>query len=285
MRDFKLGMVLAGLLFIASPLFCSEHISDYAEQKIVEILTPYVVLGLQEDSQTALQKIDAWEAEVAQTLPTVANDLEQEQLIFQSLFLMERRHYLFDPVTKSPELYAKLKAQFKKNERWLSAHQGEKVNKWMILFTGDLTSCYMVRSLAATIGYGMHVKRLYEQALEVDRDFAYAYINLGVWRQYAPGIFGGGEKKAADSYIKAFACARTDTEKYIASLYISQYYFTIDDAQQCEAYLALAEDLFPESKEIPLIRKINSRGVSLFQFNREQSGFDENHDEEETDEA
>ena len=235
MRFFKWCMSAGVLLFGLYPLFCTEQISPYTEQKISELLNPYVIMGLENKTDAALHKISALEAEIETTLPSMAIDLEQERLILQSLCLMERRHYQYDTKTKSPELQAAFKEQFKKNEQWLLAHEGKPANKWLLLFTGDLTSCYMVRSLSATIGYGMHVRRLYERALENNKTFALAYINLGLWRQYAPKIFGGGEEKAFEEYTKAFACATTDSERYIASIYLSQYWFTKNDKETCES--------------------------------------------------
>ncbi len=243
-------------------------------EKIAEILQPYVIMGLGGETEAPLRKIAALEKEMLSVLQKSAVDYEQEQLILESLYLMERRHYQFNPKTKSPELNDLFKEQFRKNERWLNSHENQPVNKWMLLFTGDLTSCYMVRSMAATISYGMHVRRLYERALEEDPQFALAYINLGLWRQYAPKIFGGGEERAFEEYTKAFACAKTDSEKYISSLYISQYWYEKHDAEKCADYLQIAEDTFPQSKEIPLIKKINAEGISLFTYNRNQSGVD-----------
>ena len=275
MRTFRLAVLSALMAFLATPLFCYDKISDYTTEKITEILQPYVIMGLEDETEGPLQKISTLEKEMIPTLQKIAVDYEQEILILESLYLMERRHYQFDPETKSPELNELFKEQFRKNERWLTAHDKQPVNKWLLLFTGDLTSCYMVRSIAATISYGMHVRRLYERALEEDPDFALAYINLGLWRQYAPMIFGGGEERAFEEYSKAFDCAKTNSEKYISSIYISQYWFEKGNEKKCADYLKIAEDTFPQSKEIPLIRKMNGQGISLFVYNRNQSGVDD----------
>lgn len=260
---------------MTAPLFCYDKISDYTAEKIAMILKPYVIMGLEEETEGPLQKISALEKELIPRLQQIAVDYEQEKLILESLYLMERRHYEYNSETKSPELNDLFKEQFKKNERWLSAHENQPVNKWMLLFTGDLTSCYMVQSIAATISYGMHVRRLYERALEEDPEFSLAYVNLGLWRQYAPMIFGGGEEKAFEEYSKAFDCAKTNSEKYISSIYISQYWFEKGNEKKCVDYLKIAEDAFPQGKEIPLIRKMNGQGISLFVYNRNQSGVDD----------
>lgn len=271
--------IFLGIFFIAAPLFCSEKISDYAEQKILQILNPYVVFGLKATEESPLQRLMAWEAEVEHDLPSAAIDLEQERLIFESLFLMEKRHYQYDP--KSPEMYKKLKEQFKKNDQWISEHEKEGINRWLYLFTGDMTSCYMMRSIPATLYYGLGVKRLYENAIKVDPSFAYGHINLGIWKYYAPGIFGGGAKKALKHYEAAAKGAKTDKAKYIANLYLSQYWFEKKDMEKCAEFLDKAEERSPGNKELALIRKVNTRGISLFEFNRSESGIDENTDEEE----
>lgn len=276
MRSFKLFVAVGALLFLTAPVFCYDRISEYTANKIAEVLQPYVIMGLEDEVETPLKKIAALEEEMIPVLQKHAVDYNQEILILKSLYLMERRHYQFDPKTNSPELNELFKEQFKENERWLSEHENQPVNKWLLLFTGDLTSCYMVRSIASTISYGMHVRRLYERALEQDNQFVLAYINLGLWRQYAPKIFGGGEERALTEYTNAFNCAKTDTEKYISSIYISQYWFEKGNHEKCAEYLSIAERSSPQSKEIPLIKKMNADGISLFTYNRTQSGVDDN---------
>ena len=274
MRTRSLPVIFILMTFMTAPLFCYDKISDYTAEKIAMILKPYVIMGLEEETEGPLQKISALEKELIPRLQQIAVDYEQEKLILESLYLMERRHYEYNSETKSPELNDLFKEQFKKNERWLSTHENQPINKWMLLFTGDLTSCYMVQSIAATISYGMHVRRLYERALEEDPEFSLAYVNLGLWRQYAPKFFGGGEEKAFEEYSKAFACAKTNSEKYISSLYLSQYWFEKNKKEKCAEYLNIAEEAFPQSKEIPLIREMNAAGTSLFVYNRDQSGVD-----------
>ena len=276
MRRFRIFVVLGLFVFLTAQAFCNDKISNYTAGKIADILQPYVIMGLEDETAAPLQKIDELEKEMDSVLKDVAVDYEQERLILESLYLMERRHYQFDPQTKSPELQDLFKEQFRKNEQWLANHENKPVNKWMLLFTGDLTSCYMVNSIAATISYGMHVRRLYERALEEDPNFSLAYINLGLWKQYAPKIFGGGEAKAFEEYVNAFACAQTDSERYIASLYISQYWFDKKNMATSAEYLKIAENIFPQSKEIPIIKDLNEKGISLFAYNRDQSGVDNN---------
>lgn len=280
MRFFRFTAILICSICFSAQVFCEDKISEYTQGKIAEILKPYVIMGLEEETETPLQKIAAAEEETNAILEKVAVDYAQEKLILESLYLMERRHYQFNPKTKSPELNELFKEQFKKNEQWLANYENKPVNKWMLLFTGDLTSCYMVHSIAATISYGMHVRRLYERTIEQDKTFALAYINLGLWRQYAPKIFGGGEEKAFREYSKAYECAKTPAEKYISSLYISQYWFEKNDMENCTKYLGIAEEAYPSSKEIPLIRELNEQGISLFAYNRDQSGVDDEDEDE-----
>lgn len=282
MRKWYIVFLL--LIFFGFSAFCSEQISTYTEQKIAEMLTPHVALSVCDDGEKTLQKIILYEEELETVLPSVAVDLAQERLILQSLYLLQKQHYSFDAETRSPELRKQMKAQRKANEDWIDEHESEGVCKWMYLFTGDVTSYYMVRSLPATIRYGMRVKHLYEKALDVDAQFSYAHINLGNWLYYAPKIFGGGVNKAAAQYQAALDGARMDKERYVANIDLSQYWFEKKNMQKCAEYLLAAERLFPDNQELALIRKVNNYGKSLFQYNRDQSGIDEELQEAEKDE-
>ncbi len=272
-------------LCAAFPVCGGEVISSYTQEKIDEFMTLHMQLTACATNAEALAKIDAFEAETDSMLPSVAVDYEQEKLILESVYLMERYHYKFDPNKNRAELRALFKSQMQKNEELLdSLPKGENANKWLYLFTGDVTSFYMTRSLPATLRYGMHVKKLYQKALELDAGFTFANLNLGNWIFYAPKIVGGGLNKSQVWFQTAFDNARTAGEQYAAALQLSQFWFEKQEPDKCREYLAVAERLIPGSKEVARTRKVNNFGISLFQYNRNQSGIDEKMDKAEMDE-
>lgn len=257
------------------PLIAENIISSYTEQRVGDFSDLHMRLSTCQSNAEALKAIDEFEEETRIKLQEQAVDLEQEQLILESLYLMERYHYLYDPQKNRKELRLLMKEQMKKNEACIDARAKNRVSKWLYLFTGDVISFYMTaHSPAAVFRYGMHVKNLYEKAIKLDPKLTNANINLGNWFFYAPALFGGGLEKAGARYKIAFDGARNDGERYVASIYLSQYYFEKKQPESTKEYLDLADSFNPGGKEVILIRRLNKNGVSLFAYNRDKTGID-----------
>ena len=272
-RSFVIFVLLIFTAYI--PLIAESPISSYAEQRIDDFLDLHMKLTTCTSNAEALKKIDEFEEQTKRILQEQAVDLEQEQLILESLYLMERYHYLYDPQINRKELRLLMKAQMKKNEACIDARGKNDVSKWLYVFTGDVISFYMTtHSPAAVFRYGMRVKHLYEKAIKLDATLTNANTNLGNWFFYAPVLFGGGLDKAGSRYKIAFDGARIAAEQYTSSIYLSQYWFEKKQYDIAKEYLDLADSLNPNSKEIVLIRRLNQRGISLFTYNRDKTGID-----------
>jgi hypothetical protein len=72
---------------MTAPLFCYDKISDYTAEKIAMILKPYVIMGLEEETEGPLQKISALEKELIPRLQQIAVDYEQEITKLFKLYL------------------------------------------------------------------------------------------------------------------------------------------------------------------------------------------------------
>ncbi len=263
-------------LFSFLSIFRVFSLSPKTEKIIDGFLILHAELTASKSNEEARTKIEkyALEAEIPE------EDAEQGTLILNSLRLMEAESYLLESDDKKARNRA-FGEQMRLNENFISAHEKDgSVSKWLYLFTGDVTSYYMTRSVASTLRHGMRVKKLYELALSVDPLLTNANINIGNWFFYAPRVFGGGLSKAGDCYEIAQLGARTKGERYMSALFLSQFYFCSKKSAECEKYLKEAEKEVPESAEIARVRRLNAAGISLFQYNRTKSGVDEHQEDE-----
>lgn len=263
-------------IFSIASVFARTEISTYAEQRIDEFMQLRVDISSCDTNDEALRLIDEFEKETLKNLEIKAVDFDQECRIFESFYTMERHHYLYDNVNIRKQLCEAMKTQMEKNEAILSGLKDKEfANKWLYVLTGDVTSCYMTFSLAATLRYGFHVKDLYEKALEQDPGLSYCLTNIGQWMFYAPGIFGGGKKKAQKCFCSAVKNSRNDAEQFFSDIYMSQFYFDRKQKKLSKEYLEKASAYNTTSKYIDQLRMLNANGWSLFYFNRNRAGIEE----------
>ena len=265
------------ILFFSSllPAFAGERISDYAANRIDEFMKFRVDISSCQSSEESLRLIDEFERETDSKLPAHSVDLEQERLILESLYIMERHHYLYDDVNMRPKLCDIMKLQMEKNERYISSLKGRScANKWLYVLTGDVTSIYMTFSLSATLKYGFHVKDLYEKALKQDSRLSYALTNLGQWMFSAPKIFGGGKKKALKCFSSAVSSSRNEGEQFFSDIYMSQFYFDRKETELAKQYLDKAIAYNQDSNYVMQVKLLNDNGWSLFYYNRHRAGVD-----------
>ncbi len=270
--------ILCAVFTFVSAQFSAFALMPQTEKIIDGFLNLHAELTAEESNEIARSKIESYFESAKNLLPN--EDAEQGMLLLDSLHLMESEPYPID----GDDPKAKNRAfgeQMKKNEAFISAHEDDgSISKWLYLFTGDVTSYYMTRSVASTFRHGMRVKKLYELALKKDPLLTNANINIGNWYFYAPRIFGGGTDKAGDCYELAHLSARTKGERYMSALVLSQFFFCEKQNDQYESLMNEAKKEVPNSKEIARIKKFNAQGISLFEYNRKKSGVDEHQEDE-----
>lgn len=268
-------------LFFAGFVFATDTgvISAYTRQKIDEFVTERIKLKSAEE-ETALNSIKEIKNEALSHLKENAVDYEQEECILQSLYYTEFYEHALNSKGNQDDLREKMKKQMERNINLIEKRSQKKLSAWMYLVTGDVTSYYMTRSLAATFLYGFKVKSFYEKSIEQDESFSSGYVNLGNWLFYAPGIFGGGKNKALKNYKKGLKCAVNPGERYLAYIAFSQINYENKNKDVAAEYLQKARDLSLGSKGIDLIERCNKKGYSNFQYLRNRSGIDEELEEE-----
>ncbi len=286
MVAMKQRRILHALIFTclislsAHPIFASEKISEYTLQRLRDFTALRAEFSSQKQAKDVMDKLKDFEDMTFAQLEKEALDYEQEKLILESYIMMERFVHVFnEPDTNLKDVRLKLKEMMKKNENWISQY-GKKngTNAWMYVMTGDVTSCYMTFSIASTMVHGMRVKNLYEMAVKANPCQWNANIDLGQWLFYAPGIFGGSKKKAGEMFKSAVEGADTDSEKYYAYIYYSQFLFENNKKEQASEILAKADEIIPGSFYVQNVRSMNENNSSLFTANRNRSGVDSNTD-------
>ena len=270
----KNAFLCFALFFIAPFLFASSPISHYTEEKIKDFLTIRIELKSAKD-EIALKKIDEIQHTVFSELEKNAIDFEQEKLILESFYFMEKYEHALDPNANRDTLRREMKTLMKRIFSCIASRGDEKSSKWLYNVCGDVTSYYMTRSVKATFFYGLKVKDMYEKAVKLDTTLATANVSLGNWFFYAPRIFGGGKDKAEKCYTAALRGSTTDGERYIAYQALSQLYFEEKNMRLCTLNFEKARELNIGTKELDLMQRCNDAGYSLFQYRRNRAGIDE----------
>ena len=88
-------------------------------------------------------------------------------------------------------------------------------------------------------------EKLFERVLSLQPDNVSAMLGLGIGFLHTPAIFGGSNEKALEWFLKAQAAAVEPYERYAADVWLSQYYFKIDDEQNYRLFVDKAKTLFP----------------------------------------
>ena len=264
--------------------FATKNMSSYTMQKYQDFTECRAQASKTTDYKAILQKYSEFEAEVVSKLPANAIDLEQEKLFWESCVHLAKFEYIFNVSSDIKQERLSLKDQMNRNEKYISAHKKKDgVAPLFYMITADTTSCYMSFSVASAMFHGMRVKTLYQTSAENGANMWAANLGLAQWVYYAPGLFGGGTKKAEKYFLEAIKASQTNAEKFYTYSYYAQYLFEMGKKEECSTYLEKAGSLYPGSTYIARLKKLNANGMGLFTYNREHSGVDKNDDPNATD--
>lgn len=280
MKKYFFSIVLIFSLFTA---WSEGAISAFTEEKTLDFCTKKIAF-MDKDYEASIKEINEIRESVLAELPAHAIDLEQEKCILESVYFMSVYELSLNSRGNTKELRSQMKEIMKRNVKCLESRKKNKLSDWLCLFTGDTTSFYMTRSVAATFMYGFRVKKYYEKALEINPNRTFARVNLGNWLFYAPFVAGGGKSRAQTQYNLALASALSPGEKYAAYIGVSQINYELGNTAIAEEYLQKAYDLSVGHSELDKISRCNEKGYSNFQYLRNRSGIDVEMSEDEKDE-
>ena len=94
------------------------------------------------------------------------------------------------------------------------------------------------------ISFGSKSKDIYKTILEKDDKNFFALLGTGVGYIHAPAIAGGSSKKAFQYFNKALINAKEKYQKYLAYVWLSQYYFKMEDNENYIKYIKMSKDIY-----------------------------------------
>lgn len=169
---------------------------------------------------------------------------------------------------KSPEMEPILRPQYEKIMRFSEDKEAAELNPWFVLTSADiLNSMMQFLPRGDSIKIGLKEKKDYAAVLEQNPGMSFAYMLAGFWYYYAPAIGGGSKSKSKSLFEDSLRTAATDYERYYGNVNLSQIRFEEKNTAECDEYLARADEILPGTRYIAFIRKINSLGYSLFDYN------------------
>lgn len=262
----KLTFLSIFLFFLSFNVFAQKTISTKAQNYIDSFMNLRMELTRFKDGKDANKELNKYKNE-----NTYSDFSEEEKLIIDSFYLLEKYNYIWEDKSNDDILQKELLALAEKNEKFMKNHK-DNINDWLYVVTADLYSCYMSYSpFSSGLKYGMTVKDYYLECLKINPKNSYCLTHMGQWYYWAPGINGGSEKKALQSFLDAVTYARNNAEKFYAYMFLSQMYYEKKDKTNASANLAKAKSYYKESQLISELEYYNSIGYSLFTYSKKKS--------------
>jgi hypothetical protein len=257
--------ILLSLFLNVYSAFCSDF-TDY-EMNIIEQIQEFrFSTRAMKSAEEAVSKI----ADYRKTLLTdeVRKNLSEEaELTADNLLILEQYNYMYEKEMKSPELEPFIKPQYEKIAAWDAEHPFDKANPYYILSSGDLTNSTMqFLPQGKAINLGLQEKKNYDMVVANYPKLAFGLINAALWYYFAPAIGGGSMTKAREYFSRASECASNNYEKFYAYVYYSQFLYEKNEMELCEKYLSMAEELLPDNRWTPFIRKMNAKSYSVLDY-------------------
>lgn len=261
--------IIAVLLASALCFFSfAKELSDEAENQVQKFMQFRMELSAFEKSEDALKAIDDYET---QLWADCVDFTPEEKLVLENFVVLEKYNYLYKDEKNRKALCPVMQNQKNKAENWIKESLQEDCSKWLYCTCADLISCVMSFSFNDVLKYGINVRKFYEKAISLDTSFCYASLNHAQWYFWAPGIAGGGRKKAEELFANAYKIARTPAELYYTGIFYSQCLYENGKKDLAKTILDVAYNQFPQSLYVRDIKKYNQEGDSLFEANRKMS--------------
>lgn len=161
------------------------------------------------------------------------------------------------------ESYNILKKTLDENEPLLS----EDDSNYITSVADLMVSLIEYSSLTQVMKLSGKADKLYEKVLKIDPNHFQALIGQGIATSFRPKFVGGGLKKGMLSFKKAEVNAKEAWEKHLIYVWLSQAYMEMDDNENYEKYITLAESIFPDGIFFNKVKDKND--------NEEKSMFDD----------
>ena len=266
MKLKKKMLLLLSIFFIsAAAAFADVNLSAKTKDMLEDLMTLKIKLKAEDNARTSLSILDNW---IASTKKDFDSLTETEQMVVTNMIDCELYTYQIRLPDTKKSLDKLLSAQCKLNKKYIEAHKNEKLDTWLLLSAGAVTSCYMaLEPLKTAFTYGYWVRDLFAEVVERDPGFSHAQLNLAQWYYYCPGILGGSKKKAKELFKKSFDVAKTDHDRFESAVLMSQLAFDEKDNANYDKYIAIAEAISPNNFYLhDIINTNKTRKESVFKY-------------------
>ena len=262
----KKTLLIALFSFLFINIHAQTTISANGQKYIDNFMKLRMELTANKEKKDAVKALNSYKAS-----NPYANYTNQEKLIIDSFYILEKYNYTWEEKGTEAALKKELISQADKNEAFIKNNKNN-TSGWVYVLTADLYSCYMSYSpMSGAMKYGMTVKNYYQECLKIDPKNSYCLTHMGQWYYWAPGINGGSNKKALQSFKDAVTYARNDADRFYANMFLSQMYFELKDKASAKTYLSKAETIYPASETVKELKKYNAQGYSLFTYSKKKA--------------
>jgi tetratricopeptide (TPR) repeat protein len=232
-----------------------------AQESAVIADTLALKLSLYTREGDALEKINEYRGFIR--VNNAGGISEEDMLACENILLIEECNFSPSDSDVKKSLYLSLRAQNDKCGVYMNDNKRNSV--YFLTSFGDIKARLLAFLPSADmIRESMEAKRLYTEALRIDRRSAYALTSYALWQYFAPPISGGGYTAALGTFNKALKYSRTDGDTYFVYIYRSQLYLTMRRTNDSANDLEAAHRLISGEYFTALIREKNGNGKTIF---------------------
>lgn len=237
-----------------------------AENQFIEKLFDFrLSLRACPSPEDCIEKILLFEKQQEKTIETFS---QEAALTCRNMLVTARYNCEYEKDMHSPNMEGILRPQYEKITEYSKEKTVSDLNPLFVLTSADLTNSmmqFLPRSSSITLG--LQEKKDYAQVVQKNPKMSFALTLSGWWYYYAPAVGGGSVSKAGEFFKEAQQCALSAYDRYYANINLAQFYFEQKDKEKCRLYMEEAEKVLPNTRYTALIKRINSLGYSLFDYN------------------
>lgn len=255
------------LLFIATISFSafSFNFTDSENMMVQDIFNFRLSLRSLPDADTCILEIHEYKEKHRETISSFS---EEARLTCENMLTTAEYNCEYEKDMHSPAMEKILRPQYDKITKYSQGKSAETLNPYFVLTSADITNSMMqFLPRSASITLGLKEKKDYASVVEKNPRMPFALTLSGWWYYYAPAVGGGSSSKSLEFFKAAQENASSDYDKYYCNINLGQFYFEKKKTDLCDKYMAEAEKILSGTRYIAFLKKINSLGYSLFDYN------------------
>ncbi len=265
MKIKSLFVACAMTLFATTTLPAAEFTAK-EDQVLQDILAFRLTLRALATDDQAIKAVQKYRDEQEKTISALS---EEAQIVCLNMLATAEYNAFYAKNMHAPEMENILRPQYERLTAYAAKHPVSEQNPWFTLTSADITNSMMqFLKQKEAINLGLQEKKDYAAVIDKYPKMAFAHMLSGYWYYYAPGIGGGSKKKARQFFSDAHKYAANDYERYYGAINLSQIHFEDKNKEEAARLLDEAEKILPKTRYIAFIKKINTLGYSVFDYNQ-----------------